>query len=165
MPKITPEEKLLQIIKKDRFGVRLKKELNIFSKVNIFLGVLIAVVIVIFLADILFFKNKNIDSAYYTSLADVKPIDVEIIPEPEMDIPDLSKNERVKKVYAEDVKKNYALLGIITGDNNQAIIEDKAIKKTFFLYKGDTIGDMIVEDIKNNMVILDCQGEKVQLSI
>jgi hypothetical protein len=165
MPNVTPEGKLLEIIKKDRFGIRLRKDLNIFTKVNILLGVLIAGIVVIFLADILFFKNKSIEPSDYTNLTDIKPLDVEMNLEPEMDIPDLSGKQPVKRVYADDIKKNFALLGIITGDSNQAIIEDKTIKKTFFLYKGDTIGDMKVEDIKNNMVILDCQGEKIQLSI
>ena len=56
-------------------------------------------------------------------------------------------------------------MGIVTGENNQAIIEDRNLKKTFFIYKGDSLGELKVYDIKNNAVILDYKGEKIELTI
>ena len=70
-----------------------------------------------------------------------------------------------KKISKEEILGNLNLLGIITGENNQAIIEDKNLKKTFFLYKGDSLGELKVYDIKESAVILDYKGEKIELKI
>jgi hypothetical protein len=57
------------------------------------------------------------------------------------------------------------LLGIITGNANQAIIEDKKTDKTYFLYQGDVFGNFKVFSISATGVILDYQGEKIELKI
>ena len=57
------------------------------------------------------------------------------------------------------------LLGIITGDEDQAVIEDKSGEKSYFLYKGDSFKDFTVYDIKESRVILDYRGEKIELKI
>jgi hypothetical protein len=57
------------------------------------------------------------------------------------------------------------LLGVIRGDNDQAIIEDKTLKKTFFLYKGDLLGELKVYDIKDSAVILEYKGEKTEIKL
>lgn len=82
-----------------------------------------------------------------------------------MDHASLDKNINIKKISREEILGNLNLLGIITGDNNQAIIEDKTLKKTFFLYKGDLLGELKVYDIKDSVVILEYKGEKIELNI
>jgi hypothetical protein len=77
----------------------------------------------------------------------------------------LDENIEIKKISREEILGNLNLLGIITGDNNQAIIEDKTLKKTFFLYKGDLLGELKVYDIKDSVVILEYRGEKIELKI
>jgi hypothetical protein len=57
------------------------------------------------------------------------------------------------------------LIGVISGENPQAIIEDKKNQKTHFLSKGDFIGDFQVQDIQKGKVILDYKGEKFELSL
>jgi len=62
-----------------------------------------------------------------------------------------------------DVVKDINLLGIISGDNPQAILEDKNTQKTYYLNKGQSIADFVVEDIKEGKVILNYKGEKLEL--
>jgi hypothetical protein len=58
---------------------------------------------------------------------------------------------------------NLRLAGIIVDKQPQAIIEDTKLKKTYFLYKGDFIGEIKVEDILEGKVILGIGDEKVEL--
>jgi hypothetical protein len=62
-----------------------------------------------------------------------------------------------------EMSANLILLGIVLDEQPQAIIEDSKTKKTYFLYKGDNIGEIKVEDIQENKVVLSYQGEKIEL--
>lgn len=169
MTESTPEGKLLHLIRKSQSKARLGEDLKIFTKVNILLIGFIGVVAVIFLADVLIFKEKPLTEPVQAKVAQtpqVHPISVESAEEDnaaDQVVPD--KDISIKKISREEVLGNFTLLGIITGDNNQAIIEDKTLKKTFFLYKNDSFGDFKVYDIKDSAVILDYKGEKIELSI
>ncbi|MFA5143374.1 MAG: hypothetical protein WC522_04305 [Candidatus Omnitrophota bacterium] len=55
------------------------------------------------------------------------------------------------------------LVGIIAGDNPQAIIEDKKAQKTYYLNKGQSFDGYVVEEISENKVTLDCEGKKIAL--
>lgn len=159
----TPEEKLLNLIRKDQSRARIGRELKIFTKVNIILIVIIMAVAGIFLADVFIFKNKTVEVPIIdTQIKD--PLVQPVTDEPKEEMPDINMVS-IKKVPKEEIMANLNLLGIITGDNNQAIIEDKSLKKTFFLYKGDSLGELKVYDIKNSAVILDYKGEKIELNI
>lgn len=59
--------------------------------------------------------------------------------------------------------KDLNLLGIVAGDNPQVIIEDRKVQKTYFLYKGDYVGEMKVEAIYPEKVVLEFRGEKISL--
>ena len=61
--------------------------------------------------------------------------------------------------------KDLSLKGIIAGDKPQAIIEDEKSKKSFFLYKGESINDIRVEDIQSDRVILRVNGEVLELTL
>lgn len=61
--------------------------------------------------------------------------------------------------------KDIDLIGIISGDSPQAIIEDKKIKKTYYVTKGQFIGDIQVEDILQGKVVLIFEGQKYELQI
>ena len=58
---------------------------------------------------------------------------------------------------------NLGLVGIIPGANPQAIIEDKKGQKTYYLIKGQSVNDIILEDINENKVTLDYRGRKTIL--
>lgn len=62
-----------------------------------------------------------------------------------------------------DLVKNLTLMGIISGENPQAIIEDGRLKKTFFLYEGDFVGEVCVAGIGSDKVVLEYKGERINL--
>ena len=64
-----------------------------------------------------------------------------------------------------DKLKDFTLMGIIAGDKPQAILEDGKNKKTYFLYKGDSVDNIKVEDIQEDKVILTINGEQLELTL
>ena len=61
--------------------------------------------------------------------------------------------------------KDINLLGVISGANPQAIIEDKKSQKTYYVNKGQMIGEFQVEDISDGKIILNYGGQRFELSI
>ncbi|PIP68262.1 MAG: hypothetical protein CO035_03085 [Candidatus Omnitrophica bacterium CG_4_9_14_0_2_um_filter_42_8] len=166
MTESTPEGKLLNLIRSDQSKSKIGRDLKVFTKINIILAGIIGVVVIIFIADVFIFKEKPADLPVVAD-TQVKvpeaPIEApKIQPAP---IAEKIEEPPVKKISRGEILANLNLLGIITGDNNQAIIEDKTLKKTYFLYKGDSLGDLKVYDIKESAVILDYKGEKIELNI
>jgi hypothetical protein len=63
----------------------------------------------------------------------------------------------------EPAAESVGLVGIIAGNNPQAIIEDKKSQKTYYLIKGQTVNDITVEDISEGGVTLEYRGKKITL--
>lgn len=61
------------------------------------------------------------------------------------------------------ISDRVGLVGIITGDNPQAIIEDKKAQKTYYLNKGQSFDGYVVEEILEGKVTLDYEGKKISL--
>ena len=64
-----------------------------------------------------------------------------------------------------DLIKDINLLGVISGDSPQAIIEDKKSQKTYYVTIGQLIGEFQVEDIGDGKIILNYSGQRFELSI
>lgn len=163
MAGVTPEEKLLNVIKKAQGKMKLKKDLHVFTKVNFILIGLIVLILIIFLVDVLTapsYRGPELeaDLPEQVTLPVVKNLDREL-EDIEIDIRGSSK------VSKGEMLQDLSLLGVITGDDNQAIIEDKKTKRTFFLYKGDSFREFKVDDIKEGSVTLDYQGERIELKM
>jgi hypothetical protein len=62
-----------------------------------------------------------------------------------------------------NISDNIGLVGIIAGDNPQAIIEDKKAQKTYYLNKGQSFSGYVVEEIAEDKVILNYEGKKISL--
>lgn len=62
-----------------------------------------------------------------------------------------------------DLVKDIILIGVIAGEQPQAIIEDKKAQKTYYLNKGQFFGELQIADIAEGKVIIDYKGEKVEL--
>lgn len=62
-----------------------------------------------------------------------------------------------------DLTKDIGLVGIISGENPQAIIQDKKAKKTYYVSKGQFIGELQVEDIQQGKVIITYRGQSFEL--
>ncbi|MFA6349337.1 MAG: hypothetical protein WCY12_00215 [Candidatus Omnitrophota bacterium] len=59
--------------------------------------------------------------------------------------------------------KDMNLVGILAGENPQAIIEDKKTLKTSYVVKGQFIGEFQVEDIQEGKIILNYRGQRYEL--
>jgi len=166
MTESTPEGKLLNLIRNDQSKSKAGKDLKIFTKINIILMGIIGIVAIIFIADVFIFKKKPVEVPIVVDIPVKAPEPAPKTPkiQPEL-IAEKIEEPPVKRISKEEILGNLNLLGIISGDNNQAIIEDKTLKKTYFLYKGDSFGDLKVYDIKESVVILDYNGEKIELNI
>lgn len=188
---ITPEEKLLRLIKegnkkaskKDYFrflGIP-KNSFRLFKIISLILIFLVGVVFFATFFDIIFLKNRLPDiEKEIVSLQEEtksnKAEDAEIPSYKEIDEA-ISKRDLFKLdsdsgirtseggAAGTDISQNLNLLGIITGERPQAIIEDRMLKKSFFLYKGDSFGDFKVIEIKEGTVILDNRGERIELRL
>ncbi len=64
-----------------------------------------------------------------------------------------------------DLIKDINLLGILSGENPQAIIEDKKTQKTYYLNKGQFIGELQVMDIKEGKIILNFNSQTFELNL
>lgn len=157
---ISPEKKLLDLIRQAQGKMKLNKQLKIFTKVNYILIALVIVILAVILVDV-FTTGRQ------TPNLDVILPDEEVIPVSEnfdIDLDDIQMPVRKKVLISkEELVKDFLLMGIIAGDTFQAIIEDKKTKKTNFLYKGDSLRGFTVYEIKDSSVILDYDGEKIEL--
>ncbi|MBU1147067.1 MAG: hypothetical protein KKD11_01845 [Candidatus Omnitrophica bacterium] len=159
MAGVTSEGKLLNLIKDAQKKHRLRKDLKVFTKINILLIALILIILIVFLVD--FLNSSQEKPKFIVELPEEEEL---ILPIAE-DIEEEIAIEEKPLVSKEELVKDLTVLGIITGDDDQIIIEDKTAGKTFFLYKGDSFGDFNVNEIKDNSVILDYKGEKIELNM
>ncbi len=65
----------------------------------------------------------------------------------------------------ENMLKDIALIGVISDENPQAILENKKAQKTFYLRKGQMIEDFKVYDIEEGRVILEREGQMYELNL
>ena len=67
---------------------------------------------------------------------------------------------------AKQLAARLTLMGIVSGDPAQAIIEDAQTKKTHFVTTGQAVVEgAVVEQISDNRVVLNLQGERVELTL
>ena len=64
---------------------------------------------------------------------------------------------------APEFLKKLKLVGILLGDNSEAIIEDLETKQTLFLYKGEQVKEATVEDIEESKVLLRSKDQLIEL--
>jgi len=67
---------------------------------------------------------------------------------------------------AKQLASRLTLMGIVAGETPQAIIEDTETKKTYFVTAGQAVTDgALLEQVLDNRVILDFEGEKIELTL
>jgi len=211
---LTPEEKLLRLIRKDKkknsgglnSGAKLKegpvafessllteetdkaienpflfsfvKSFN-FSLINSFITLAVIVGSAIFIFN-LFYEPPNLRAKTQHTISKEKK---ELIKErkiPSFDYYQQAVSKRVlfrggsketsKEVHVipksktfSQLMQNLNLIGIMTGDNLQAIIENKKEKETYFINIGDYLGEIRVLNIEPKKVTLEYQGETASL--
>lgn len=72
-------------------------------------------------------------------------------------------SEQPARIMNPDLMKDFNLVGIIAGENPQAVIEDKKNQKTYYVTKGQTVNGMQIEDIREGKIILNADGKKYEL--
>ena len=69
-------------------------------------------------------------------------------------------------VSAKLLASRLTLMGVIPGNPGQAIIEDSQTKKTYFVTPGQALVEgAVLEQVLDNRVILDLDGEKIELTL
>lgn len=189
MKEITPEEKLLRLIKQDKkdgskpkIGLLIHRGRFPLLKL-IYFGLIpiLAIVFLIFLWDFLVLQNRiaKIETSVPKEQL-TEPIEAQLTRELPS-LPEIEELVQKKSIFAPDTESpssvnkeiskegpsgsNLKLLGVITGIKPQAIIEDSNLKRTHFLYKGDTFGEYKVIQIKEGKVILEHRGEEIELNM
>ena len=67
---------------------------------------------------------------------------------------------------AKELASRLTLMGIVSGNPGEAVIEDAQTKKTYFVTAGQAVVDgATLERILDNRVILDLNGEKIDLTL
>ena len=149
-----------------------------FALINKLILLVVFVALLLFVFD-LYFSVPEISRPLTTSKAKSKTISLEekqIKPlsyyQEEISKRNLFKagasSPKSKKVIPvgptfKDLVKNLYLLGIVSGDSPQVIIEDRKLNKTYFLYIGDYMEDVKIEEIHSDSVLLEYKGERVSL--
>lgn len=182
-PHPSPEERLLKLLrvnpsnrqsqrpaadkKEYKFKMPQFFSTNIIKKTNIFL-LFVLVCSFVYLLFKLFipsdYKNRleklkltepDAIESRQLSIPQPKPIDFEMFRRNDLFV--LSYNDRQgaqATTSNHDVLSGLILMGIISGENPQAIIEDKKANKTYFLFKGERFQDFKVKDILDGKVII-----------
>lgn len=74
-----------------------------------------------------------------------------------------SEAKRVAVSEMQKIAENFKLTGISWSDDPDVMIEDVEMGKIYFLKKGEMIGDMKIETILKNKVILSYKGKEIIL--
>ena len=77
--------------------------------------------------------------------------------------PFIEEEEAEKDEPGIDIASRFNLVGIIAGDDPQAIIEDKQDKKTHYLLQGQVINEVSVVSISEGKVVLGYKGKEIML--
>ncbi len=64
-----------------------------------------------------------------------------------------------------ELARDLVLVGVITGDNPQAIIQDKRTRQSFYVYEGESVLEFKIKRIEKATVILEYNGETLKLSL
>jgi hypothetical protein len=75
----------------------------------------------------------------------------------------INKEEEKQKVQIIELAKNFKLVGISWSDDPDVMIEDTSSKRTFFVKRGQAIGDIKVQAVFKDKVILSYGKEEMEL--
>ena len=65
----------------------------------------------------------------------------------------------------DDFKTKYLLSGIVSGNENEAILNDRSTKETRFVKAGENLDGVAIDQIKTNSVLLNCSGKQLEIAI
>jgi len=74
-----------------------------------------------------------------------------------------SEAQMAPAIVNADLTKDIILVGVIADKNPQVILEDKKTQKTYYLTKGQYLGQLQIEDIQQGKVTLSSNGQRFEL--
>ena len=66
-------------------------------------------------------------------------------------------------MFLKDLAAPLALMGVVEGEPPQAIIQDRKTQQTYFLYEGDTLGEITIRRVRPGVVTLEYDGDEMDL--
>ncbi len=69
--------------------------------------------------------------------------------------------EAVSKI--EELTKGLRLVGISWSEDPDAMVEDTKLNRTFFVKKGQMVGELLVKEITKDKVLMSYQGEEAEI--
>ncbi len=182
-PELIKQESVFKGRRQSEYSSRIKrisKILNLES-INLILRAGLVLIVFVFIFDI-FWSNINIKKILLS--ADKTSEEINSNPFPEKQSGDFShfsadiNNRDIFTVSSKSTLDSYAvnsgssiaqsanklkLLGTISGEKQQAIIEDQDEQKSYTVSAGDYLKDFLVEEVGSGKVRLDYKGEKFDL--
>ncbi len=76
-----------------------------------------------------------------------------------------TENAQVAAIAASELLKDLSLLGVITGDDPQAVVEDKLSQKTYYLKEGQFVREFKLKKIGEAKIILEYGGDEFELHL
>jgi len=191
---LLPEEKLLELIRKDNFsgqvpqrrqGIVMRLTANIGRKFIVLLAragtgrlmsLFLFISFVVFFAS--FFYSPFTKAKRITSSADMaielpavaeenaeKPLEYYLEQIRNNSVFYMSKAAKKQSSQFFGAIKDIVLLGIIADEPPQAIIKDKNNKNTYYLSEGDSLGELVLLEILEGKVIIEYGGEKYEVHL
>jgi len=147
------------------------------AKILLISSFIISVLYLIFVFIFPLFSDKNLNIAPEPSLIatqdkdDIKPFEAylegvsnrQIFKNPSSAAAGAPAGDNIS--VNTEIIKDISLVGVISGENPQAIMEDKKTQKTYYVTKGQYINEAVVEDIQEGKVILNYAGQKFELHL
>ena len=150
------------------------------ASVNKTLSIILTLLAIYFIYNLFYIKSKDIDSAISKIEASKAVVDAEsketALPKAE-DYSFYSKDIGGKNLFSGsgakgtesgastsvEVSKRFNLVGIIAGERPQAIIEDSQTQKTYYLYRGQSVSGVTVQEIGDGRIVLNYEGKEAEL--
>ena len=176
------DERITGMLKSDLFRSKIF-EPSILKNVNKYLIVILGILAIYFLADFIFVRPyKSVETIVSKPVSEqgqpVLPAEVKG-PAPAKEYSSYSSAMPGKTVFGPSqggtsnteeatvssggLSEQLGLVGVIAGDNPQAIIEDKKAQKTYYLSKGQSLDGYVVEEIYEDRVVLSYEGKNSSL--
>jgi hypothetical protein len=185
---IAPEEKLLRLIRKGKktdsktAAKVLSAREKLLSPLKITLIAALGLSIIILAASVIYpflgLKDIKLPQAKSKGLAEEETKEPQASEAAPSFNNSFQNNSMFNNIYYEDTPssgieankdvnldliKDINLVGIISGDNPQAVIENKKVQKTYYLTAGQYLGEFRIDKIGEGKVTLDYKGQKFEL--
>ncbi len=112
-------------------------------------------------------KDAGDNSAPIVKVTAPKPSEYYTQPAQARDLFDTALSKKTNEIKAgssvPELTKSLRLVGVILGEVSEAVIEDTESRQTFFLRKGESFKNAVIEEIEESKVIISFGGQRIAL--